>query len=318
MGTFADLMALLMCFFVLLLSFSEMDAMKFKRLAGSMAQAFGVQQRLEVVDSPKGTSVIAQEFSPGRPEPTPINEIFQSTDDLTELSLKVECQEEYEVEAGTEAQEAGAQVRDDSASLEAAQQALQQQLAEMARKTQEDAAEIARSLAPQIARGEVEVEARGRKIIIRIREQGSFASGSAELQDDYVDVLANVRKVIASKPGDIAIQGHTDSLPIRSSRFRSNWDLSAARAASVANELLYGDLINPSRVRVSGFADGQPLAPNTTAAGRARNRRVEVVIQQGLDEDLQEELKVLQEKAPEAYKKLESEYKFNLKPSEIF
>ncbi len=72
-ATFADLMALLLVFFVLLLSFSEMDAMKFKRLAGSMAQAFGVQAELQVDEVPKGTSVIAREFSPGKPEPTPIN-----------------------------------------------------------------------------------------------------------------------------------------------------------------------------------------------------------------------------------------------------
>ena len=70
MGTFADLMSLLMCFFVLLLSFSEMDVLKFKQIAGSMKFAFGVQNRLEVKDIPKGTSVIAQEFRPGRPEPS--------------------------------------------------------------------------------------------------------------------------------------------------------------------------------------------------------------------------------------------------------
>ena len=68
--TFADLMSLLMCFFVLLLSFSEMDALKFKRLAGSMNEAFGVQNTLNVTDIPKGTSIIAQEFSPGRVELT--------------------------------------------------------------------------------------------------------------------------------------------------------------------------------------------------------------------------------------------------------
>ena len=102
MGTFADLMALLMCFFVLLLSFSELDAMKFKRLAGSMAQAFGVQNRLKVVEVPKGTSIIAQEFSPGRPEPTPINEIYQRTEDITEMSLEVRQNEEFDIEAGEE------------------------------------------------------------------------------------------------------------------------------------------------------------------------------------------------------------------------
>ena len=107
MGTFADLMSLLMCFFVLLLSFSEMDAMKFKRLAGSMAQAFGVQNKLNVTDIPKGTSIIAQEFSPGRPETTPINEIWQHTEDITEMSLEVECNEDFSVEQGADSYDSG-------------------------------------------------------------------------------------------------------------------------------------------------------------------------------------------------------------------
>lgn len=88
MGTFADLMSLLMCFFVLLLSFAEMDVQKFKQIAGSMEKAFGVQNILEVKDIPKGTSVIAQEFRPGRPEPTPIDTIMQQTIDMTQTELE--------------------------------------------------------------------------------------------------------------------------------------------------------------------------------------------------------------------------------------
>ncbi|WP_235263749.1 flagellar motor protein MotB [Nitrincola sp. A-D6] len=79
LATFGDLMSLLMCFFVLLLSFSEMDVLRFKQLAGSMREAFGVQAQIKVEDIPKGTSIIAQEFSPGRPEPTPLNEVRQMT-----------------------------------------------------------------------------------------------------------------------------------------------------------------------------------------------------------------------------------------------
>ena len=79
--TFADLMTLLMCFFVLLLAFSEMDIMKFKQLSGSMKNAFGVQTEIEVKSIPKGTSLIAQEFSPGKPEKTALNEIRQFTVD---------------------------------------------------------------------------------------------------------------------------------------------------------------------------------------------------------------------------------------------
>ena len=87
MGTFADLMSLLMCFFVLLLSFSEMDVLKFKQIAGSMKYAFGVQSLLEVKDIPKGTSVIAQEFTPGKPDPTPIEVIMQQTIEITKAKL---------------------------------------------------------------------------------------------------------------------------------------------------------------------------------------------------------------------------------------
>ena len=87
MGTFADLMSLLMCFFVLLLSFSEMDVLKYKQIAGSMKFAFGVQNRVELKDIPKGTSVIALEFRPGRPEPTPIEIVMQQTVENTQVEL---------------------------------------------------------------------------------------------------------------------------------------------------------------------------------------------------------------------------------------
>ena len=89
MGTFADLMSLLMCFFVLLLSFSEMDVLKFKQIAGSMKFAFGVQNKIEVKDIPKGTSIIAQEFRPGKPEPTPIEVIQQQTMEMTQQMLDI-------------------------------------------------------------------------------------------------------------------------------------------------------------------------------------------------------------------------------------
>ena len=94
MGTFADLMALLMCFFVLLLAFSEMDVLKFKQIAGSMKFAFGVQNKIEVEDIPKGTSVIAMEFRPGRPDPTPIETLQQQTMEITQQVIEFQAGEE--------------------------------------------------------------------------------------------------------------------------------------------------------------------------------------------------------------------------------
>lgn len=309
MGTFADLMSLLMCFFVLLLSFSEMDAMKFKRLAGSMAQAFGVQNRLNVNDPPKGTSVIAQEFSPGRPEPTPINEIFQKTQDVTEMSLEVECSEEYDVEQGETAQEAGAKLR------------IKEKLEQLIEQTQQDAMELAESLNEQIVNGEIEIETRGRIIIIRIREKGSFKSGSADLADEYYNVLEEVRAVLIEKPGKIEVQGHTDNLPIRSARYRNNWDLSAMRASSVASVLMRGGDISERRFGVAGFADTKPLVANDSAENRVRNRRVEIVIQQGLDEELdKDDIQLLKGEGKDILRDLDlnPEYLFDLAPEEVF
>ena len=91
LATFADLMSLLMCFFVLLLSFSEIDLEKYKQVAGSMQAAFGIQREVVADEIPKAESVIAREFSPGRPEPTPIPTVRQTTSaDAQPIPRKVE------------------------------------------------------------------------------------------------------------------------------------------------------------------------------------------------------------------------------------
>ncbi|MEJ2415636.1 MAG: flagellar motor protein MotB [Exilibacterium sp.] len=309
MGTFADLMSLLMCFFVLLLSFSEMDAMKFKRLAGSMAQAFGVQTKLKVLEVPKGTSVIAQEFSPAVPEPTPINEIWQHTEDVTQSSLDFDCARQYDVEQGVEAKEGGVKAR------------IKQKLKELIKETRRDAFELYEALHQQVDNGEIEIETRGRKIIIRIREKGSFVSGSAVLAPSYADVMDEIRVVLAEKPGRIQVQGHTDNVPIATARFRSNWELSSARAVSVAHELMSSGVIDQRRFEVSGFADTHPLVDNGTADNRARNRRVEIVIQQGIDDDLdKKDVELLKKQGQDILRDLDldPEYLFELAPDEIF
>src|SRR5690625_6048680 len=117
--------------------------------------------------------------------------------------------------------------------------------------------------------------------------------------------------------GRIEVQRHTDSLPVLTVRFRSNWDLSSARAVSVAHELMRGGYLDEHRFQVTGLADTRPLAPNDTADGRARNRRVEVVIQQGLDDALSEdEAELLQSEGPDIFRELdlEPDYLFDLDP----
>ena len=304
--TFADLMSLLMCFFVLLLSFSEMDVLKFKRLAGSMKHAFGVQQTLNVTDIPKGTSIIAQEFSPGRPEPTALNEIWQKTSNNIENSLEVACQDLGSSNTG----ESG----------DAQKLIVVDKVADLVGETEQDAIELAEALAKEIAAGVLEVETEGRRIVIRVKEHGTFASGSAQMASDFEPVLRIIQDVLKDTEGQIFIEGHTDSVPIATARFPSNWSLSSARAVSVAHGLFRDGILSESRFTVTGYGETRPLVSNDTRAGRTRNRRVEVVIRQGLDEEAKRELEVLRNMDPAAYQAVRRELMetFDLSPDEIF
>ena len=248
--TFADLMTLLMCFFVLLLAFSEMDVAKFKQLSGSMKEAFGVQSEIEVKTIPKGTSVVAQEFSPGKPEPTPINTVRQFTIDSNRNTLDALDRELKEIE-----------------------------------ETREHARRLRLALKEEIDKGYVSIETAGTRVIIHIMEKASFDSGLADLRGEFVPVLDKISGLIDNNSGDVTVSGHTDNLPIATTRFRSNWELSTSRAVSVAHALLAKSEIDPVRVQVTGHADTQPRASNDNAEDRAKNRRVDISIIRGAELD---------------------------------
>ncbi len=279
MGTFADLMSLLMCFFVLLLSFAEMDVLKFKQIAGSMKFAFGVQNKIEVKDIPKGTSVIAQEFRPGRPEPTPIEIIQQQTIEITQQVLEFE---EGEDESAGGRQEQTAEMRGgmSSATAEAESESSAEAAAEQ-EEVNELLKKIAQQMQQEIIDGAIELESLGQQIIIRIRENGSFPSGSAYLQDQFKPIIQKVGRVLNDVPGEITVSGHTDDINVTNELFFNNWDLSSQRAVAVATEMIKVPGFDKNRVIVVGHADTRPLLPNTSAANRRVNRRVEVSIMQG-------------------------------------
>jgi chemotaxis protein MotB len=251
--TFADLMVLLMCFFVLMLSFSEMDPNKFKLMSGSLNEAFGVQADVTATDAPKGTSLDANEFSPAIPEPTAENEVRQHTvdSDLNTLDLGLELR-----------------LRELKAQEEAAASQAQQ---------------LRAMFSQQIDDGRLVIRQEGSNVVIQLLEKDSFPSGSADLETGSRDTLAQIGVLVAGMTGAITVSGHTDNVPIRSGgQYRSNWELSAARAASVGHELLAAGLA-PVRLMVSGHADTQPRAANDTAANRALNRRVDITFANGRD-----------------------------------
>ena len=172
-------------------------------------------------------------------------------------------------------------------------------------ETELDAEMLRRLLKAEIEAGQIDVESEGRTIVIRIREKGSFPSGSAQLDIGFLAVLDKTGFALNEIKGLIFIEGHTDNVPINTARYGSNWDLSAARSVAVAERLLDGPKMDPIRLTISGHADTRPQAPNQSWEGRAQNRRVEVVVKQPLSESQSTFIQEMRETNPEAVKALE-------------
>lgn len=285
LGTFADLMSLLLCFFVLLLSFAEIDVLKYKQIAGSMESAFGVQNQLEVKDIPKGTSVIAQEFSPGKPDPTPIEVIMQQTVDITKAKLDFKEGESNRVggEKNSESHDANTAQDIVSDSENQKEEKSESKSTPVPGLSEQHglAKKVALELKEEIEDGAIEIESLGQQLIIRVREKGAFPSGSAFLQPRFRPVIDKVAKILVDVPGVITISGHTDDEQVQSELYRSNWDLSAQRAVSVAHEMLTVKGIADKKLVVVGYANSKPLVANDNNVDRRRNRRVEITIMQG-------------------------------------
>jgi len=275
MVTFSDLMSLLLCFFVLILSMAEVDIIKYKQLADSMSEAFGVQRDMELESIPKGTSVVSTEFRPGIPDETIVDVVQQVTQDQTRNSLRI---------GNPDAPVADEKdVRDEVLTYD--------EMMELIQETELDAEMLRRLLRTEIDQGQIDVESEARIIIIRIRERGSFTSGSALLNTSFVGVIDKIASALTQIEGKIAVEGHTDDVPINTFAYPSNWDLSAARSVSVVRRMLNISTLRPDRVTASGFADTRPQAINSTAEGRARNRRVEILVRQPLSENSTEFLR---------------------------
>lgn len=269
LATFADLMSLLMCFFVLLLSFAEMDVLKYKQVAGAMKLAFGVQRDVKATEIPKGTSVIAKNYSPGKPtEVTPLEIMREtSTDDTkTNLDFSDSDQKTDSSEDATKMSSAEAQA---IAAAKAAQMA------------KEEAEELRKELASAISDGLLEIESFSDRVLIRIREKGSFGSGKAKIKKEFEPVLKLIADVLNNRDGHFVISGHTDDIPIETPKFRSNWDLSAARASSVVLNFIQKGDVDPERMEIRAFSDNEPLVPNDSWENRAQNRRVEISVLHG-------------------------------------
>ena len=229
---------------------------------------------IEVKDIPKGTSVIAMEFRPGKPDPSPIDTIQQQTIDMTQQMLEFQAGDEDS--AGGRQKQRGEQRGGQSQQTATDQSSSAEQAAEQ-NETAELMKKIAQQLEKQILDGSIEMESLGQQITIRIRENGSFSAGSAFLQPQFKPIVRKIGELLADVPGEIEISGHSDGQHIANELYRSNWDLSSQRAVAVAETMRVVSGFDESRMSVVGKADTQPIVPDATSPlDRARNRRVEI------------------------------------------
>ena len=211
--TFADLMMLLLTFFILIISFSRIDETKYRQLADGMRQ----QEPIPTAPSAQGSGTPSHVLR----SPPAVVKLPVVTPPAPAVVTPTPLQQEIDDEL-------------------------------------------------------IEVERNNGHLIIRFQDAVAFQSASDRLDEGFRPVLDKIGHMLADLPGKITVAGHTDDRPIATPRFRSNWDLSTARAVSVIHALLRNEHIAASRLTAVGYADTEPLVPNDNEADRAMNRRVEI------------------------------------------
>ena len=137
---------------------------------------------------------------------------------------------------------------------------------------------LSRELQPEIQSGKVKVEMQARGLVISLREAAFFASADDAILASADLSLDKIAAAIEKLPNPVRLEGHTDSVPIHNSRFRSNWQLSAARGIAMLELFTAHYNISSQRLCIAGYADTVPVESNDSAEGRAHNRRVDIVI----------------------------------------
>ena len=138
--------------------------------------------------------------------------------------------------------------------------------------------ELASALAGEIQRNEVALHMERDGLVVSLREMGFFDSGSATIKAGAEAAIARIADILRAHASAVRIEGHTDNVPIHTSQFASNWELSTARATGLVKLLVEQNGISANRLSAAGYAEFHPAASNDTSKGRQLNRRVDVVI----------------------------------------
>ena len=254
-ATFADLMNLLLCFFVLLFSMSTIDAQKFELIAASFSDTFSI---FSAGGSSLGEGMLINNG---------VSQLSQLDSFMTTMGKANESQDEADYES--EYTDAYEQMQEEM--LEE-----NEQLAEMIEEAVEE----------QNLKGDIDVDFTSQYVELTLNGALLFDSGSAQLKSEAGTLMDKVGVILQKySDGTIEVEGHTDNVPIHTSQFKDNNELSSARALTVFEYLIGHTNLDPATVKHSGRGEYIPVADNSTAEGRAKNRRVEIKIYHSLSSE---------------------------------
>ena len=249
MNTFADLMNLLLCFFVMLLAMSTVDAQKFELIAASFNETFSI---FSAGATAIGDGVL---ISNGVSQLNELDQYINSTGKANDGDIVPEDLQEIE---------------------EKIQQAKIEESEKLAEKVEEAVTE-------QNLEGVVDIEFTSQYVELTLQGALLFDSGSAVLKEESVPVLDKLGIMLERYAESvIEIEGHTDNVPMSGAKYSNNDELSSGRALSVFNYLIDHTNLDPSMVKHAGRGEYAPIADNSTSEGRAMNRRVEIRIYHSL------------------------------------
>ncbi|MRG87725.1 flagellar motor protein MotS [Salinibacillus xinjiangensis] len=236
MTTYADMITLVLVFFILLFSMSQIDVEKFKAVADSYRDRviFDFNSSIVPTDQPS-------EYGEDNDNQQNLNELPERTNEEKDQQMESQNQET-------------------APSLEDLLQEVQQFL------TNEGLNDV------------ITANRTEQGVVLVLQEKVLFESGEAEIIDEGKPFLNKVGKLLNNIPNDVKVEGHTDSRPISTYRYPSNWELSGARASSVIRYFMTVEALSPNRFQASGYADTRPIAENNSEENWQKNRRVEIII----------------------------------------
>jgi chemotaxis protein MotB len=239
--SYADFITLLFAFFVVLYASSQVD----KRRAGRLAMAIQVAFQELGVFQTSNTKIPLQDE-----DAMP----FEKVQTIENMERKADLAKIVNPMKGTLTSSAEAE------SLQEAQDAIQ------------------KALKTEIMKHEVTMTMRREGLVISLKEMGFFESGSAAIRPDSMDAISRLAEVLKQRQEDLRIEGHTDNIPIHNSHFASNWELSTTRATEMIRVMIMQFGLPASHLSAAGYGEFHPVSGNDTPAGRAQNRRLDIVI----------------------------------------